>query len=100
MDGVRVVSSSVRSTSRDKSKLLLVSLEEAFESLGPQYCASQHIFQGENLPKLEAREATNSLTKTKSRSHTRMSCVWVTTATSLPSSVSTRVVQTWVRRPR
>src|SRR5467141_1789179 len=27
-------------------------------------------------------------------------CVWVTSATSLPSSVSSRVCQTWVRRPR
>src|SRR6266568_3215412 len=97
---MRVVSSSAKSASSDKSKLLLVSLEEAFESLGLQYCASQQTFQDGNLPKLEAPGASNSLTKSKPGNHTRTSWVWVTTATSLPCSVSSRVVQTWVRRPR
>src|SRR5581483_9520088 len=66
------------------------------ESLDLQYCALQHRIQ--DCFRLEiSTEFPNS--PERLRSHSTI-CVWVTIATSLPSSVSSRVVQTWVRRPR
>src|SRR6201999_2238059 len=60
------------------------------ESLDLEYCALQHAIQGRKV-------AVGAFGKQRCQSTI---CVCVTMGTSLPSSPSVRVVQTWVRRPR
>src|SRR6202047_3878488 len=71
------------------------------ESLDHLYCASQHGIQDRFPPEITAECRDRSIGKRRCCAICQSTiCVWVTTATSFPSSVSSLVCQTWVRRPR
>src|SRR6516164_9719338 len=80
-------------------KTPLGSPQGGVESLDHLSCALQHRIQGPLLA-LKRREPAGLLDFGSLWRLQRTICVWVTKATSFPSSVSSRVCQTCVRRPR
>src|SRR3981081_1490694 len=81
------------------SELLLDSPRGGVESLDHKHCAPHHQIQDCFPPQIAAGCHDHVVNKNR-RIHRRAILVWVPTATSLPCSVSSRVCQTWVRRPR